>query len=1046
MCLLIYYNDMLDSTFFDLDILRSTLSRQLTATAALAKLPAPATPALRTELSLYRGCLLRLLAQTYLDTEELSAGDTHARRALPHLAAAPLSAAVQLCDLWNQLAALSARHGASGMRRARAVLQRALVLGAALGVERAPRQAAAERRGAAVAAARNKRKQTPMQQSNNGKTGDIAAAGDSESTPETATVQADAGAEAEVKPEPEVSADSKAEAKTVSEPQDSAAEVKPPTLSRRLALALARALPLFTLTPVSYPLSLAADSKTNSKAETVNTSSSSSETTETAAENESEDTECKWEKQGRAMAISQDLTNFLFAHAPSLFSATSSDSDATKAPTDGASAASAPVAFAWSPMDAVLLGCARADAQADTHAITLFSLAQVYTLWGAPARGASYCRQTLALQLTLGTLTAELESQSSSSSASNGKCASETALVGDIDTSGMSEEEAEAMRLRVIAAREQGAPQWAAEAAAASGATAGIAVTLNSSDPGGINADATSNAESKSTSDAAVVLSPTFDAFEWARNAMRLSSFFTARDLFANADECLRGAKTVATAAVAAARAAARARGGDAAAAAVELSDGELQTLADIDRARAVLMLAYMRSSAERAAAAVAAFAPHSSDGGDDDDEDDEEERERAKAICDRDPYAESMLELLSELPPLPLEAGEIAEEDVIPLDDEWLASSTVTTASTAGTGAAADAGSSASASVPDPFEAIWRSASALDRFESARLALAAQGEAVNSADEAGGWFPELQPSIGRARVFAPLATVGAARAAFREGLAAAESAAKYYVLDGFVTDHIEITQETSALWKALARWEDDDAATLAKIAKRRIELLEPIVKVLNSKAYRNQYLDLTMELGLTHLTMADAKATQLAVVAKELELPPKNNPDGSAGRHDAAKVSAHVQATVKMNALLLKSAQWFGVWFNTVASGLPHFDPRLFPSNNCVPALAVRASWPVPVLKGDDNAPYRVAYITNALHGARAFSRIVAHDAETQLKALTQSASFYALVGDFAAANKGEIESECPREIEVAREMLSLMQRRIAMVRAKGMDAVKRK
>ena len=46
--------------------------------------------------------------------------------------------------------------------------------------------------------------------------------------------------------------------------------------------------------------------------------------------------------------------------------------------------------------------------------------------------------------------------------------------------------------------------------------------------------------------------------------------------------------------------------------------------------------------------------------------------------------------------------------------------------------------------------------------------------------------------------------------------------------MDGFVTDHIEILQDHSALFRALAFFEDD-LERRCKMHKRRVDMLEPI-------------------------------------------------------------------------------------------------------------------------------------------------------------------------------------------------------------------------
>ena len=52
--------------------------------------------------------------------------------------------------------------------------------------------------------------------------------------------------------------------------------------------------------------------------------------------------------------------------------------------------------------------------------------------------------------------------------------------------------------------------------------------------------------------------------------------------------------------------------------------------------------------------------------------------------------------------------------------------------------------------------------------------------------------------------------------------------AKEYFEMDGFVTDHIEILQDHSALFRALAFFEDD-LERRCKMHKRRVDMLEPI-------------------------------------------------------------------------------------------------------------------------------------------------------------------------------------------------------------------------
>ena len=67
------------------------------------------------------------------------------------------------------------------------------------------------------------------------------------------------------------------------------------------------------------------------------------------------------------------------------------------------------------------------------------------------------------------------------------------------------------------------------------------------------------------------------------------------------------------------------------------------------------------------------------------------------------------------------------------------------------------------------------------------------------------------------------------------------KKALEYYVLDGFVSEHINITREISQLYKHLTFFETDNNRIYAML-DRRIALLEPIIKQINIKVYVMQW------------------------------------------------------------------------------------------------------------------------------------------------------------------------------------------------------------
>jgi len=71
----------------------------------------------------------------------------------------------------------------------------------------------------------------------------------------------------------------------------------------------------------------------------------------------------------------------------------------------------------------------------------------------------------------------------------------------------------------------------------------------------------------------------------------------------------------------------------------------------------------------------------------------------------------------------------------------------------------------------------------------------------------------------------------------FRIGNTQYKKALAYFVLDGFVTEHVTIILDINGMYKILQGLEETKSKQFG-IAERRQELIEPIVKAINPKAY----------------------------------------------------------------------------------------------------------------------------------------------------------------------------------------------------------------
>ena len=99
--------------------------------------------------------------------------------------------------------------------------------------------------------------------------------------------------------------------------------------------------------------------------------------------------------------------------------------------------------------------------------------------------------------------------------------------------------------------------------------------------------------------------------------------------------------------------------------------------------------------------------------------------------------------------------------------------------------------------------------------------------------------FPEIKD----------VTTLEEAKTIFRLGNTQLKKALKVFIMDGFVTDHIKITQTISQLYKYLIFFETDNSRIFA-MEERRINMLEPIFNTINHKVYVIQWQETSLELA----------------------------------------------------------------------------------------------------------------------------------------------------------------------------------------------------
>ncbi|XP_056134321.1 KIF-binding protein [Lampris incognitus] len=229
------------------------------------------------------------------------------------------------------------------------------------------------------------------------------------------------------------------------------------------------------------------------------------------------------------------------------------------------------------------------------------------------------------------------------------------------------------------------------------------------------------------------------------------------------------------------------------------------------------------------------------------------------------------------------------------------------------------------------------------------------------------------------------------ARAVFLVGQTYITQAKEYFEMDGYVTDHIEILQDHSALFRALAFFEED-LERRCKMHKRRVDMLEPICNDLNAQYYLLIRRQLMFELAETYNEMMDLKLTLANRQA------------------DTQALDSHT--IKKFNHLCSSSAKYFQMFLDSLCSPEGKFPERL-EEEVLRPALV---------------AQFRVA---------RLYSRLICTAPTAQLDNLNKSLDNYKYVVQYCEAHP-EAAAAVETELELSQEMVGLLPIKINRLKAK--------
>ncbi|XP_057592475.1 KIF-binding protein isoform X1 [Hippopotamus amphibius kiboko] len=212
--------------------------------------------------------------------------------------------------------------------------------------------------------------------------------------------------------------------------------------------------------------------------------------------------------------------------------------------------------------------------------------------------------------------------------------------------------------------------------------------------------------------------------------------------------------------------------------------------------------------------------------------------------------------------------------------------------------------------------------------------------------------------------------------------------AKEFFQIDGYVTDHIEIVQDHSALFKVLAFFETD-MERRCKMHKRRIAMLEPLTVDLNPQYYLLVNRQIQFEIAHAYYDMMDLKVA----IADKLR-----DPDS----HIVKKINSLNKSALKYYQLFLDSLR----------------DPnKVFPEHIGED-----------VLRPAMLAKFRVA---------RLYGKIITADPKKELENLATSLEHYKFIVDYCEKHP-EAAQEIEVELELSKEMVSLLPTKMERFRTK--------
>ncbi|XP_019621113.1 PREDICTED: KIF1-binding protein homolog isoform X2 [Branchiostoma belcheri] len=217
------------------------------------------------------------------------------------------------------------------------------------------------------------------------------------------------------------------------------------------------------------------------------------------------------------------------------------------------------------------------------------------------------------------------------------------------------------------------------------------------------------------------------------------------------------------------------------------------------------------------------------------------------------------------------------------------------------------------------------------------------------------------------------------ARGVFLVGQKYVNAAKQFYVLDGHVTDFVEITQDWSQLFRALSFFEQDFERR-CKMHKRRVDMLQSLLSELNQQHYLLVCRQIMYEIAETFSEMLDLK---VAIAETGDERPT-------------------IHAVKKINTLAQQSIGHYQMFLDSLRNADKEM-PKTFNEDTVRPAL--------------------VAHFCVG----RLYSKFLTSDPQLKLQNMSKSLDHYQYLVDYCTSHP-DITAAVQSELEICTEMSQLL------------------